>query len=129
MARFGWIYEPRGAELMVCFCSNETGKFEVLVDGRHVSTSVAERQNLTMRIRRFTRLTNAFSKKLENHALSVALHYMNYNFCRIHKTLRVTPAMAAGVTDRVWDMKDVAALITAQEAPVAKRGPYRKKAA
>ncbi|HLY05837.1 MAG TPA: IS1 family transposase [Rhizomicrobium sp.] len=100
-------------------------------DVRHISTSFVERQNLTMRmsIRRFTRLTNAFSKKLENHALSVALHYMHYNFCRIHKTLRVTPAMAAGVTDRVWDMTDVAALIAAQEAPVAKRGPYKKKAA
>jgi len=58
-----------------------------------------------------------------------ALHYMHYNFCRIHKTLRVTPAMAAGVTDRVWDMNEVAALIAAQEAPVAKRGPYKKKAA
>jgi hypothetical protein len=85
--------------------------------------------SLRLCIRRFTRLTNAFSKKVENHALSVALHYMHYNFCRIHKTLRVTPAMAAGVTDRVWDMNDVAALIAAQEAPVAKRGPYKKKAA
>ena len=59
----------------------------------------------------------------------MTLHYMHYNFCRIHKNLRVTPAMAAGVTDRVWDMTDVAALITAQEAPVAKRGPYKKRAA
>ena len=84
---------------------------------------------MRMSIRRFTRLTNAFSKKLENHALSVALHYMHYNFCRIHKTLRVTPAMAAGVTDHVWDMMDVAALIAAQEAPLAKRGPYKKRAA
>jgi IS1 family transposase len=100
-------------------------------DARHVNTSFVERQNLTMRmsIRRFTRLTNAFSKKLENHPLSVALHYMHYNFCRIHKTLRVTPAMAAGVADRVWDMNDVAALIASQEAPIAKRGPYKKKAA
>jgi hypothetical protein len=106
-------------------------KIEGRPDARHVSTSFVERQNLTMRmsIRRFTRLTNAFSKKLENHALSVALHYMHYNFCRIHKSLRVTPAMAAGVTDQVWDMSDIAALIAAQEAPVAKRGPYKKKAA
>jgi hypothetical protein len=98
-------------------------------DARHVNTSFVERQNLTMRmsIRRFTRLTNAFSKKLENHALSVALHYFNYNFCRIHKT-RVTPAMAAGVTDRAMDMSDLAALIAAQEAPVTKRGPYKKAA-
>lgn len=78
-----------------------------------ISTSFAERQNLTMRmsIRRFTRLTNAFSKKIENHAHSVALHYMHYNFCRIHKTLRVTPAMAAGVTDRLWTIADIANLV------------------
>ncbi len=71
-------------------------------DPKHVSTSYVERQNLTMRMsmRRFTRLTNAFSKKVENHAHAVALHFMHYNFVRIHKTLRVTPAMAAGVTDR-----------------------------
>lgn len=77
------------------------------------STSFVERQNLTMRMsmRRFTRLTNAFSKKVENHAASVALHFMNYNFCRIHQTLRVTPAMAAGVTDHVWTVEEVAALI------------------
>ena len=78
-------------------------------DPKHVSTSFAERQNLTLRMscRRFTRLTNAFSKKIENHALSVALHYKNYNFCRIHKTLCVTPAMAAGVTDRLWGISDI----------------------
>jgi hypothetical protein len=71
--------------------------------------SFAERQNLTLRMssRRFTRRTNAFSKKVENHALSVALHYMNYNFCRIHKTLRITPAMAAGVTDRLWGIGNI----------------------
>jgi len=84
---------------------------------------------MRMSIRRFTHLTNAFSKKLENHELAVALHYMHYNFCRIHKTLKITPAMAAGVTNRLWDMTDIAALIAAQEAPVAKRGPYKKKAA
>ena len=84
---------------------------------------------MRMSIRRFTRLTNAFSKKLENHALSVALHYMHYNFCRIHKSLRVTPAMAAGVTDHVWDMSEIAALIAAKEGPIAKRGPYKKRAA
>jgi len=77
-------------------------------DPKHVSRANAERQNLTLRMssRRFTRLTNAFSKKVENYALSVALHYMNYNFCRIHKNLRVTPAMAAGVTDRLWLISD-----------------------
>ena len=73
-------------------------------DFKHVSTSYVERQNLTMRMsmRRFTRLTNAFSKKVENLEHAVALHYMHYNFCRIHQTLRVTPAMEAGVSDHVW---------------------------
>ena len=82
-------------------------------DPAHISTSYVERQNLTMRMqmRRFTRLTNAFSKRIENHMAAIALHYMHYNFCRIHKTLRVTPAMAAGVTDRVWDVSDIAALL------------------
>lgn len=86
-------------------------------DPVHISTSYVERQNLTMRmsIRRFTRLTNAFSKKLENHAHSVALHYMHYNFARIHKSLRITPAMAAGVTDRVWDVKDIVSVLEAWE--------------
>ena len=83
-----------------------------------VSTSFVERQNLTMRmsIRRFTRLTNAFSKKIENHAHSVALHYMHYNFVRIHKTLRVSPAMAAGVTDRLWTIGDIVSLVEKAEA-------------
>jgi len=78
-------------------------------DPKHVSTSYAERQNLTMRMamRRFTRLTNAFSKKLENHAFAVALHFMHYNFVRIHKSLRVTPAMAAEVTDTLWEISDI----------------------
>ena len=83
-----------------------------------VSTSFVERQNLTMRmsIRRFTRLTNAFSKKIENHAHSVALHYMHYNFVRIHKTLRVTPAMAAGVADHLWTISDIVDLVEKAEA-------------
>jgi len=100
-------------------------------DPKHISTSFAERQNLTLRMqqRRFTRLTNAFSKKLENHAFSVALHYMHYNFCRIHKTLRTTPAMAAGVTDHVWSVADIVAIIDAAEPVPAKRGPYKKRAA
>ena len=80
---------------------------------KHISTSFVERQDLTMRMmmRRFTRLTNGFSKKVENHAWAIALHYMHYNFCRIHQTLRVTPAMAAGVTDHVWDVADIATLL------------------
>jgi IS1 family transposase len=82
-------------------------------DLKHISTSYVERQNLTMRMqmRRFTRLTNAFSKKIENHVASIALHYMHYNFVRIHQTLRVTPAMAAGLTDRVWAIEDLVALL------------------
>ena len=67
------------------------------------------------------------SKKLKNHALSLALHYMHYNFCRIHKTLRVTPAMAADVTDRVWDIADLVAIIEAAEPPPGKPGPYKKR--
>ena len=72
----------------------------------HVSTCYVERQNLTMRMsmRRFTRLTNAFSKKVENLEHAVALHFMHYNFCRVHQTLRVTPAMAAGLADHVWEL-------------------------
>jgi hypothetical protein len=87
-------------------------------DPEHISTSFAERANLTMRMnmRRFTRLTNAFSKKIENHAHAVALHMMYYNFVRIHKTLKITPAMAAGVTDRLWEMSDLVAMIEASEA-------------
>lgn len=81
-------------------------------DPKHISTSYVERQNLNMRMsmRRFTRLTNAFSKKVENHAHAIALHFMYYNFGRIHKTLRVTPAMAAGVTDHVWSLEEIARL-------------------
>ena len=77
-------------------------------------------------MRRFTRLTNGFSKKVDNHAHAVALHMMYYNFVRIHKTLRVTPAMAANVTDRLWEIADIAMLVEAAEAKPAKRGPYRK---
>lgn len=82
-------------------------------DPKHISTSYVERQNLTMRMsmRRFTRLTNGFSKKLENHVHSLALHYMHYNFCRIHQTLRVTPAMQAGLAERVWSIQDLLALL------------------
>jgi len=82
-------------------------------DPKHVSTSYVERQNLTMRMsmRRFTRLTNAFSKKVDNLSHAVALHFMYYNFCRIHQTLRVTPAMEAGVTDRLWEIEDILSLM------------------
>jgi IS1 family transposase len=82
-------------------------------DSKHISTSYVERSNLTMRMhmRRFTRLTNAFSKKVENHAAAIALHTMYYNFVRIHQTLRVTPAMAAGVTDKLWEVSDIVAML------------------
>ncbi len=82
-------------------------------DRRHVSTSYVERQNLTMRMsmRRFTRLTNAFSKKVENLEHAIALHFMHYNFARIHQTLRVTPAMEAGVSDHVWELEEIVGLL------------------
>jgi IS1 family transposase len=82
-------------------------------DPKHISTSFVERQNLSMRMgmRRFRRLTNGFSKKLENHGHMVALYFMHYNFCRVHKTLRVTPAMEAGLTDHVWEIEDLIELL------------------
>jgi IS1 family transposase len=82
-------------------------------DPKHINTSYIERQNLTIRMmnRRFTRLTNAFSKKIENHAASLAIHYMHYNFVRTHQTLRVTPAMAAEVSQRLWDVEDIVRLL------------------
>jgi IS1 family transposase len=87
-------------------------------DPKHISTSQVERQNLTMRMsmRRFTRLTNAFSKKAQNHAHAVSLHFMHYNFCRIHKSLRVTPAMAARVTDKLWEITDLVRMIEEWES-------------
>ena len=82
-------------------------------DHKHVSTSMVERQNLTMRMsmRRFTRLTNGFSKKVEHHEHMLAVHYMYYNFGRIHQTLRVTPAMEAGVSDHVWSLEEIISLL------------------
>lgn len=87
-------------------------------DMKHVSTSYAERQNLSMRmgIRRFTRLTNAFSKKVENHCHALAIYFMHYNYCRIHTTLRVTPAMAAGVSKTLWSMDDMVKMVETWEA-------------
>ena len=90
-------------------------------NGQPVDYGKVERQNLTMRmqIRRFTRLTNAFSKKLDNHRLAVAVHFVHYNFARIHQSLRVTPAMAAGLTDHVWELSEIVALLEAEEMAVA----------
>lgn len=94
------------------FCGTKVTTVSGDPDGKHISTSYVERQNLTMRMsmRRFTRLTNGFSKKLENLGHAVALHFMYYNFGRIHKTLRVTPAMEAGISDHVWSLEEIAAL-------------------
>src|SRR6185437_655784 len=86
-------------------------------DMSKISTSYAERANLNIRmgLRRFTRLTNAFSKKMENHVHALSIYFMHYNFCRIHQTTRVTPAQAAGVTDKLWEMTDVVKMIEAYE--------------
>lgn len=97
-------------------------RIEGAPDMAQVSTSCVERQNPTVCM---TRLTNGFSKKIEDHAHAVALHFMYYNFGRIHKTLRVTPAMAAGVSNHVWSLEEISALVP---KPVAKkRGPYKKR--
>jgi len=110
-----------------------TGVLKRRVEGNpakdDVSTSHVERQDLTMRMsmRRFTRLTNGLSKKIENHAYAVALHFMYYNFARIHQTIKVSPAMAAGLTSRLWEIKDIVALIDANEEAPKKRGPYKKR--
>ncbi len=95
-------------------------------DPKHISTSYVERQNLTMRMsmRRFTRLTNGFSKKIDNHYAAIALHFMHYNFCRVHKSLRVTPAMEAKLATHVWTVEELVALLPIEEAK--KRGPYKK---
>ena len=106
-----------------------TGSKRAIVSGdpspRHISTSYVERQNLTMRMhmRRFTRLTNGFSKKIEMHAHSVALHFAYYNFCKIHQTLRVTPAMEAGISDHVWSLDELVALLSPSAVPIPERRP------
>src|SRR5580692_2421610 len=101
------------------------------LDSKHVSTSYVERHNLTMRIgmRRFTRLTNGFSKKFENHASMVAIHAVYYNFARIHKTLRITPAMAAGLSDHVWTLEEIVMMADSYLPAPVKRGAYKKRIA
>ena len=107
------------------------GTREIKINGdpkpANISTSHVERHNLTMRMsmRRFARLTNAFSKKLENHVAMLCLYFVYYNFCRVHQTLRVTPAMEAGIADHVWDVEELVALLPTIESK--KRGPYKKE--
>lgn len=96
---------------------------------KYVSTSYVERHNLTMRMgmRRFTRLTNGFSKKIENHIAMVAIHAVYYNFARIHKTLRITPAMAAGLSDHVWSVEEIVLMAESYMPKPGPRGPYKQK--
>ncbi len=109
------------------------GAKKVRVEGNpaieHVSTSFVERSNLSLRManRRFTRLTNAFSKKFENHVHALALYFMHYNFCRMHKTLKMSPAMAAGVSKTLWSIEDIIARMDADAPKPGPRGPYKKR--
>jgi IS1 family transposase len=110
-----------------CICAHK----EVVVGGpdkKHISTSYVERHNLTMRMsmRRFTRLTNAFSKRIDNHIHALAIYFVWFNFCRQHKAHRLSPAMAAGIADRLWSMEDVVALVDELAPKAGKRGPYKK---
>ena len=106
-----------------CERKSVTGK----PDPKHISTSFVERQNLTMRMsmRRFTRLTNGFSKKLMNHLATVAIYFMYYNFARVHQTLRVTPAMESGVSDHVWSYEEIIGIMP--KLVFGPRGPYKKR--
>ncbi|MGH9375705.1 MAG: IS1 family transposase, partial [Terriglobia bacterium] len=113
-------YSP--AECIDCIQKTITGR----PDPKKISTSYAERHNLSMRMsmRRFTRLTNAFSKKIENHVAAIGVYLMYYNFARVHQTLRVTPAMEAGITDHIWTIGEITALLP--QPNFGARGPYRK---
>jgi hypothetical protein len=129
---------PRDGEQRYSPCEC-VGAEKVPIIGRSaredVCTSHIERQNLTLRManRRFTRLTNAFSRRLANLRASLAIHYVYYNFCRVHQSLRVTPAMQAEITDRVWDLAEIVGILEAEERSVIgteanKRGPYKRRA-
>jgi len=98
-------------------------------DPKHVSTSYVERHNLSMRMgmRRFTRLTNGFSKKVQNHEAMVAIYAVHYKFARIHKTLRITPSMAAGLSDYVWNLEEIVMMADSYMPQPSKRGPYKKR--
>ncbi len=104
---------PRTATALIQCMGTRRAILNGTPNHKHISTSFVERQNLTLRMtnRRFTRLTNSFSKKLENLEYSVALYTMHYNFCRIHQTIRVTPAMEAGIADHVWNVDEIVDLL------------------
>ena len=114
----------------VCIGARKT-RIEGNPDKAHVSTSYVERSNLSIRMqnRRFTRLTNAFSKKFANHVHALALYFAFYNFVRVHKSLRMSPAMAAGIADRLWSIEDIVARMDAVAPKPGKRGPYKKRGA
>jgi IS1 family transposase len=116
-------YSP--AECIGCETKWVTGR----PDEQHISTSFVERYNLTMRMgmRRFTRLTNGFSKKFRNHAAMVAIHSAHYNFVRLHKTLRCTPAMAANLTERLWSLEELVEVLDKYIPTPGERGPYKKR--
>jgi IS1 family transposase len=129
MKRYGTDSDPRKPERRYSpsvVISADPLKINGNPDADHISTSHIERLNLTMRMsmRRYTRLTNAFSKKVENLAAAVALHFMHYNFCRVHQTLGTTPAVAAGVTDHVWKLDELIGLLEDAERVPVKRGRY-----
>jgi len=113
--------EPTGRYSPPVFVGERTEVIKGNPDPKHISTSFVERQNLTMRMgmRRFTRLTNGFSKNGQNHAHAVAIHFMHYNFARIHRTLRITPAMAAGISNHVWSIEEMIGLLDAAEKKAA----------
>ena len=108
-----------------------TARIQGAPNAHYTSTSFAERHNLTMRMsmRRMTRLTNAFSKKFDNHCHALALYFVWYNFVKLHKAHKLTPAMAAGITDKLWSVEDIVALVEASEPKPGKRGPYKKRQA
>jgi IS1 family transposase len=121
---YGEVPHPKGRYSPAQIQGTKTFCCQGKPDPAHVSTSYVERQNLTMRMsmKRFARLSNGFSKKAENHAYSVAIHFMHYNFVRIHQSLRITPAMAAGVTTKLWSLTDMVRVIEDWEARSAKVG-------
>lgn len=123
-------FEPGRYSPPVCI-GTRTHVVEGSPDPAHISTSYVERSNLSIRMqtRRFTRLTNAFSKKFANHVHALALFFLHYNFVRVHKTLRMSPAMAAGISAELWSMEKIAEAIEARRPKPGPRGPYKKKGA